>query len=237
MSSLIRFAFACTLAFAGSAAFAAEAAPPSAAVDTGRRVEPAGANIAFPATPVREVIDTYFGVETRDPYRWLEDVQATETTRWMKAAGAHAEATLASIPGRDAMRSRIAELESGETAKIGRVLRLAGDLYVYESRGARDNQFAIVMRRGLDGKETVLVDPVALSRARGDAPVAVNFFSVSPDGKTLAYGVSERGSEAAILHLLDVRTRMGIGEPITRADFGVARWSVDSKHFAFNRLR
>ena len=68
-------------------------------------------------------------------------------------------------------------------------------------------------------------------------PVAVNFFTVSPNGQTLAYGASEGGSEAASLRLLNMQSLQAIGEPITRADFGVARWSPDSKHFAFNRLR
>lgn len=200
--------------------------------------QPSSAGLpVFPATPTVGVTDTYFGTQVPDPYRWLEEVQAPQTVQWMRAASNHAEQTLARIPGRGAMLSRIAELESGATAKIGRVLRVAGDLYVYESRGARDSQFAIVMRRGLTGAETTLVDPAALSRARGGTPVAVNFFSVSPDGNTLAYGVSERGSEASALHLLDVQTHRPIGEAITRADFGIARWAHDSKHFAFNRLR
>ena len=197
----------------------------------------AQAQPSFPAAPPRPVTDTYFGTSVVDSYRWLEEVDSSETQQWMKVADAHARATLARVPGRDALAARIAELEAGAVAQIGRVIRLPGDLLFYEQRSANENQFRIVMRRGFGGAEQVLVDPEAIARGRRGAPVAVNHFSPSPDGRTLAYGVSERGSEAAVLHLLDTATGKAIGEPITRANFGVARWSPDSKRFAFNRLR
>lgn len=196
----------------------------------------ASAADGFPETPRVEVRDSFFGTELADPYRWLEDVNSPQTGQWMKAAAAHADRALAAIPGRDALLARIGALESGAERTIGRVLRLPGELYVYESRAAQETQFSLVMRRGLKGEETVLVDIAALSKARG-VPVAINYFSLSPNARYLAYGVSERGSEAAVLHLLDVQTGQPVGEPITRADFGVARWAPNSRHFSMVRLR
>lgn len=190
-----------------------------------------------PPADKRAVVDSYHGVELTDPYRWLEDVNAPETQQWMKAAASNARATLDAIPGRDALLARIVQLEAATAARIGRVLRLPGDRWVYEKREANDNQFKIVMRQGLRGAERVLVDPAALSKARGDKPVAVNHFSPSPDGRYLAYGISERGSEAATLYVMDTRSGKQLGEPITRADWGVARWSPDSRRFSFNRLK
>ena len=165
----------------------------------GTRATPSHPALPFPHAIERPVVDTYFGTAVTDPFRWLEEPKSQPTQRWMKDAAAHAEATLSRIPGREGLRARISELEAGTTAQIGRVLRLAGDLHVYERRGASDDQFAIVMRRTLAGAERVLVDPNMLSKAQGGVPVAVNFFSVSPDGRVLAYGVSAGGSEAATL--------------------------------------
>lgn len=190
----------------------------------------------FPPARVNEVTDTYFGTQLADPYRSLENVKSDETSRWMRTAATHAEGVLAAISGRDALLARINELESAGGVTIGRVFRVPGDVYVYESRREGDNQFRIVMRRGKRGAERVLVDPQALAREKGGAPQAVNYFSLSPNGRYLAYGVSERGSEAAVLQVLDALTGQSIGEPISRADFGVARWAPDSLHFAFNRL-
>lgn len=192
---------------------------------------------AFPPTPAGDTVDTYFGTRVADPYRWLEDVKAPQTVQWMKAASDHAAATLASIPGREALLARLAELEAGTPVTIGRVVRLPGGAYVYESRKAGENQFSIRMRQGLQGEEKTLVDTAALSRERGGVALAVNYFSVSPNGQVLAYGVSERGAEDATLYLQDVASGKLLGEPITRADWGVARWSPDSSQFAMSRLQ
>ena len=107
--------------------------------------------LAFPVAPAGDTVDTYFGTRVADPYRALEDMKAPSTVAWMRAAADHADTTLNRIPGRSAMLARLNTLESGGTAKIGRVIRLEGDLYVYERRGVADNQSSIVMRRGLDG--------------------------------------------------------------------------------------
>lgn len=186
--------------------------------------------------PVSAVTDRYFGTPVEDPYRGLERIDAPDTQQWMKAAAAHAESTLAQLPGRATMLARIVQLQAGSKTQIGRVIRLAGELYVYESRGVADNQYKIVMRRGLSGAELTLVDPQTRAAAVGAKSMAVNYFSASPDGRYLAYGLSEGGSEEAALHLLDMRSSQPVGDPVSRANFGVARWAPDSKSFAFNRL-
>lgn len=192
---------------------------------------------AFPPTPAGDTVDTYFGTRVADPYRWLEDVKAPQTVQWMKAASDHAAATLASIPGREALLARLKELDAGASITVGRVLRTVGGMYVYESRKAGENQYSIRLRQGLQGAERTLVDTAVLARDRGGVTLSVNYFSVSPNGRYLAYGVSERGAEDATLYLMDTATGKVQGEPIPRAQFGVARWAPDSLHFATNILR
>jgi prolyl oligopeptidase len=190
----------------------------------------------LPPAAVRPVSDTYVGTTLVDNFRWLEDVKASDTQAWMKAASERSHAALAAVPGRDALVQRIAELEAASTERIGRVVRLAGDQWVYETRGVADNQFKLVVRQGLAGAPRVLVDPVALSRERG-APVAMNYFAPSPNGRHVAYGLSERGSEATTLHVMDMASGRDAVAPITRADYGNPRWSPDGQRLAFNRLR
>lgn len=40
---------------------------------------------AYPKTEMRDSIDTYFGQEVKDPYRWLEDDNGENTKAWVKA--------------------------------------------------------------------------------------------------------------------------------------------------------
>ena len=91
------------------------------------------------------------------------------------------------------------------------------------------------MRDSLDGAERILVDPQGLSQSTG-IPHAINHYSPSWDGRTLAYGVSSGGSEMASLHLMDIASGRVLREPIPRVVAG-ANWAPDSRHLAFNQLR
>ena len=43
------------------------------------------AKIVYPETAKGNTVDTYFGVEVADPYRWLENDTSAETAAWVKA--------------------------------------------------------------------------------------------------------------------------------------------------------
>jgi prolyl oligopeptidase len=194
-------------------------------------------NAATPgAPPARPVVETFFGTEVRDPYRWLEDTKNPEVAAWMKAQSDHAAATLARIPGRDRLLADLMRYDASVAARVGDVARAAGDRWFYQRRGADENQFKLVMRRGLNGAEKVLVDPEAVARATGQ-PHAINFYGVAPAGDFVAYGLSAQGSEEAKLHRLDLRTGREVGPPIDRADFGAPSFSPDGRRILFTRLQ
>lgn len=196
---------------------------------------PLQASTPAPA-PVRDVVETFFGTAVHDPYRWLEDTKAPEAAAWMKSASDHAHATLARIPGRQAMYDSIVKYDSAAPSRVYGVAREPGDRWFYERRGAAENQYKLYMRQGLRGKERVLVDPEAIEKATGK-PHAINYFTVSPGGRHVAYGLSAQGSEAAVLHLLDTRSGKPVGAPIDRADWGSVSWSQDGRWMLFSRLQ
>ncbi|MYM21817.1 prolyl oligopeptidase family serine peptidase [Duganella sp. FT135W] len=190
----------------------------------------------LPTAAVRKVDDTYYGTTISDNYRYFEDVKNTEVATWIKAHSDHAYKTLNHINGRDALLADLSKLEASVSGRVYAVNRAAGDTWFYENRGANDNQFKLCMRVGLNGKEVVLVDPDKIAKRTGK-PHAINYSMPSPDGRYIAYGLSQQGSESASLYLLDVRTGRNIGKPITRADFGWPDWAPDSKSLHFIRLQ
>lgn len=194
------------------------------------------AQTALPVAPVRTVTDTYHGTRIDDPYRYFENKHDPEVAKWMRAHSDHARATLARIPGRDALLAKITEYDSAASERVAQVTRVPGDLYFIKRRAASDNQFKLYLRRGLKGADTLLVDPEALEKKTGK-PHAINWYVPSPDGSLLAYGLSAQGSEAAVLHILNTKTRQAVGRPIVRADFGGVEWSPDGKTIFFNRLQ
>ena len=189
-----------------------------------------------PIAAVRNVNDTFFGTTVDDPYRYFENKTDPEVVKWMKAHNDHARGQLARIPGRDALLDKITQYDASVSDRVAQVNRVPGDLYFMERRSATDNQFKLVMRQGLAGRDKLLVDPEALEKKTGK-PHAINWYTPSPDGSLVAYGLSSQGSEAAVLHVLDTRTGKAVGRPINRADFGGVDWSADGKTLFFNRLQ
>lgn len=194
------------------------------------------AQTTLPTAAVRNVTDTYHGTKIDDPYRYFENKADPEVAQWMKAHSDNAHATLARIPGRNALLEKIMQYDSAASDRVAQVARVPGDLYFVERRSATENQFKLYMRQGLTGADKLLVDPEALEKKTGK-PHAINWFQPSPDGALLAYGLSAQGSEAAVLHLLNTRTGKPVGQPISRADIGGVDWSPDGKTLVFNRLR
>jgi prolyl oligopeptidase len=189
-----------------------------------------------PIAAVLNVTDSFFGTTITDPYRYFENKKSPEVLAWMKAHNDQARATLAKIPGRDAMLANLTRYDASVSDRVGSITRLPGDLYFLERRAAADNQFKLYMRRGLTGTDTLLVDPEALEKSTGK-PHAINWYTPSPDGSVVAYGLSQGGSEEAVLHLLNTATGKPIGQPISRANYGGVDWTADSKTLVFNRLQ
>jgi len=63
----------------------------------------------------------------------------------------------------------------------------------------------------------------------------VNFYSISPDGRTLAFAAAPAAARSrAAPHRRGQRP--ATGEPLP-ANFGVARWTADGRAFSVNRLQ
>jgi prolyl oligopeptidase len=190
-----------------------------------------------PPTPVHDVTQTLHGVTVHDPYRDLEDVKNPATLNWLKAQGAYAEQTLATMPDHAQLAERIEGLARSTGDLVRQVVRLPGDRLFYLKRPAGHSQYKLMTRAGLAGPETVLVDPEELTRRAQGVPHAINYFVPSWDGKRLAYGLSAGGSEDASLHVMDVATRKALGQPVPRVHEALVHWAPDSQRLTFNQLR
>ena len=189
-----------------------------------------------PVAPVRPVTDSYFGTTVADPYRYFEDVKNPEVAVWMRGQADHARAALDRIPGRRALFERAAMYDDAVAARVINVRRRPGDLYFYEKRGTRDNQFKLYVRRGLKGQESLLVDPEALGKSLGKT-LAINYYEPSRNGRLVAYGLSEAGSEDASLHVVETFSGRRVLGPVSRAQYGGVNWLRDDRGFFFNRLQ
>jgi prolyl oligopeptidase len=180
--------------------------------------------------------DTFFGTAVSDPYRRLEDTKDKAVAAWMKAHSEHAHRTLVGLPQRAALLASIKKYDDAASARVVDVIRTSGGRLFYSKRGVADDQFKLYTRDA-QGRETLLVDPATFAARAGSKPHAINWFSPSPDGRRVAYGVSAAGSESATLYVIDVASRRTLGSPIPRADFGGATWTEDAGRLYFVQLQ
>ena len=189
-----------------------------------------------PPHPACPAADTYWGVRIEDPYRCLENTADPAVKTYMSAQADAAAKVLARIPGRDRLLERIREIDAEVPANVTHIERDRQGRLFYEKRLARDNQFKLYLRRGVDGPETLLVDPQALDGASGK-PHAIGDFAASPDGKRVAYSISAGGAEIGTLHVLESETGQETMPPIDRIrGGGGVSWVEDGRAFFYSRL-
>ncbi len=180
--------------------------------------------------------DNYFGTEVNDRFRYFENIKTDpEVQAWFKAQAEHTRAVLDSLPGRQGLLEEMQKLSNGAPARVTDVFEVPGRVF-YEERKTGENQFKLYTRAGWTAEEKLLLDPDALKGADG-APVAINFYAPSPNGRYVAVGVSPGGSENAIIRVIEVATGKDLGIAIDRARFGFVGWSDDENSFYYNQLK
>ncbi len=183
----------------------------------------------YPDTRREDVVDTYHGTEVVDPYRWLEDADSAETAQWVAAQNKVTFGFLEKIPQRDAIVKRLTKLWDYE--KFG-TPRKEGNRYFYSRNDGLQNQSVVYWSDSLAAEPKVLLDPNALSE---DGTVALNSYSISDDGKYMAYGLQSAGSDWAEWHVREVATGKDLDETLKWIKFSGASWDHKSTGFYYGR--
>ena len=175
-----------------------------------------------------DVKDTLHGTVVEDPYRWLEDGKAPAVREWMKAEDGVARAELAKLPERDAIAARLKELFYIDSLGAP---RLRGKRAFFQRRHVNKEKALIYWREGKSGEEKVLFDPNTWST---DGSSSLGGWSVSWDGKTVAYAVHKNNSDEATLEIIDVATgTRRESESIEGAKYAGASWTPTNDGFYY----
>ena len=183
----------------------------------------------YPPAPAVDVSDTLHGDTIPDPYRWLEEGDRPDTRDWTARQNALTESLLGAVPGRDRIRRRLDELLS--IGALSTPEPVAGR-YFYQRRDGRQNQPVLYVRQGVQGEDRVLVDPNALDPA---GTTALDWSYPSEDGRLLAYGLSENGSEQSLLHVLEVDSGTLLPDRIPRTRAADLACLPDGSGFYYTR--
>ncbi|HEY7114274.1 MAG TPA: prolyl oligopeptidase family serine peptidase [Thermoanaerobaculia bacterium] len=182
-----------------------------------------------PPTRKVDVRETVQGVEISDPYRWLENQNSPETRAWIDAQNAYTKRVLAAVPGRGALEKRL-----GELLKVDVVTTPTerGGRYFFSRRAADRDLPVLYVRRGLQGKDEVLVDPDRLS---SDHSLSASYLDVSSDGSTVLYGVRKGGEDEIVVKMMDVDGRRTLPDELPRARYAGVSLTNDRKAIYYSR--
>jgi prolyl oligopeptidase len=186
----------------------------------------------YPQARRGDVTDNYHGTKVADPYRWLEDDvrKSPEVEAWVKAQNEVTDAYLKEIPEREAIRKKLTELWNYE--KISAPFKVGGK-YFFRKNDGLQNQDVVYVMETLDSKPRVLLDPNGWTK---DGTMALAGMAFSDDGKFLAYGVAEAGSDWNMWKVLHVPTGKVLDDEIRWCKFAGADWTKDGKGFFYGRF-
>ena len=186
---------------------------------------------AYPATRRGGDKDLLHGKSVADPYRWLEQAQLAETQAWMTAQDAVARRELSALPERAGLVKRLEALLYNDS--IGIPVR-RGDRVFFGQRHHDKEKAIVYWRPASGGEQRVLFDPNGWS-AEGN--VGLGSYSVSWDGRTVAYQLKLNNSDEAILKLMDVESgKVSEVDTIPGAKYAHASWMPDGQGFYYTRL-
>ena len=200
---------------------------------------PSTESSSAPTPPVAKQVPTertYHGDTVIDPYAWLADPKDPEVIAYLEAENAYTEALTAGLGDLrsavfDEIRARTQETDLSVPVRKGNWWRytrtVEGQQYSIQCRRlVRDGEVTPPMPedgKPLDGEE-VLLDGNEL--AEGKAFFSLGAFSVSPDGKLLAYSTDFSGDERYTLRVKDLTTGTTLADEVPNTYYGAA-WSVD----------
>ena len=184
----------------------------------------------YPDTRVAVVRDTLHGGVVEDPYRWLEEKDAPATREWLGREIAFTDSALAKVSGRERVRARLEQLLKVDARDVP-IER--GGRYFFAKRLPTQDQKVLCVRKGLEGKDEVLVDPHPLSP---DHTTSVLYLDVSLDGNLAAIGTRQGGEDEMTVSFVDVASRRPLPDRLPRARYFAVAVRPDRSGFYYSKF-
>ncbi|HSI78835.1 MAG TPA: prolyl oligopeptidase family serine peptidase [Lunatimonas sp.] len=172
----------------------------------------------YPESKHSDQVDTYWGQEVGDPYRWMEDDYAEETKAWVGSQNKVTFGYLDKIPFREQVRRRLEEVWDFE--RISAPTRYGDYLYFSKNDGLQNQ--AVIYRKIDDNAEPELfLDPNKLSE---DGSTSLGGTAFTKNGKLFAYALSVAGSDWRDIYVMDTDTKELLTDKVLDAKFTGIAW-------------
>ncbi len=174
--------------------------------------------LPYPQTKKVDTVDTYFDTKVPDPYRWLENDQATDTKEWVKAENKVTQNYLGQIPYREEIRKQLETLWNYE--KYTAPFKEGKYTYFYKNDGLQ-SQSVLYRQIGDNGTPEVFLDPNKFS---ADGTTSLQGIDFTKDGHLAAYQISEGGSDWRKVIVIKTADNSVVGDTLTDIKFSGLAW-------------
>lgn len=176
--------------------------------------------VTYHKTQKVDTVDTYFGTQVNDPYRWLEDDMSEETESWVKAQNEVTFGYLDTIPFRKELKDRLTSLWNYE--KVESPFKEGDYTYFYKNDGLQ-NQYVIYRYKTGDDTSSaeVFLDP---NTFKENGTISLGGLSFSENGKLAAYSISDGGSDWRKVLVMNTETKEIIEDTIRDLKFSRVSW-------------
>jgi prolyl oligopeptidase len=186
----------------------------------------AAQQLQYPETRKGEQVDTYYGVEVPDPYRWLEDDNSAETAAWVDAENKVTFSYLDQIPYRKQLHARVKQLN--DYAKYSSPFH-KGPYYFFSKNSGLQNQSVLYVQKGFEGTPEVLIDPNTWSP---DGTVRLSTFAPSRDARYAVYGISRSGSDWQEYHVMELAGYKTLDDKLEWVKVSNVAWQKDGFYYS-----
>lgn len=187
---------------------------------------------SVPKTARDTVTTNYFGTIVHDPYRWLENGTSPRVKKWINEENEFTDRVLSSFPEGKLIAGQIKDLSITSPEQFSPKL-VAGRLF-FSRWAPPEAQPVVAYKAWPDGKMKVLINPNL------EKNTAVTGFWPSPKGNYVAYTTAVGGSEAATIHVVNVKTGNNLSDSLPHAGGGTTAagvvWDPDGQGFTYVRL-
>lgn len=180
--------------------------------------------IVYPNTLKTPVVDTYFGEELIDNYRWLEDDNSEDKKNWVIRQNELTFSILDKVPFRDELKSRLEQVWNYE--KITAPFEEGDYTYFYKNNGLQ-NQY-VLYRKSRETQEEIFLDPNTFSE---DGTTSLSSLSFSKSGNLVAYSISEGGSDWRKIIVLDAIKNKILEDTLVDVKFSGIQWKKEEGFF------
>ncbi|MCD4708529.1 MAG: prolyl oligopeptidase family serine peptidase [Candidatus Sabulitectum sp.] len=190
---------------------------------------PEDGELNYPQTSVSDHVDSLFGTQVADPYRWLEEIDGEETIEWIEAQRDFTEAYLSGIPNRELIRERLRGITEYTRRSMPTV---KGERYFF-SQIEEDQDFSVYYYHdGLDQEPIPFLD---FNEFPEESNLSQGGISYSRDGELAAWGARESGSDWITLRIRDVSSATDLDDIILWTKHPMVAWNSDNTGFYYIR--